>query len=119
MIPMFPPENGRSEKNEQKTNQISVSALDRATHDIANQLSIICLCCCDLRQSLAEKLLAHQLDELGRIEVAAQEVAAMIQRLKSSLQGHEPAPKKLGSVMTRIEAADSSYPIASHPALRR
>jgi hypothetical protein len=119
MTPMFPPENGPAEKNEKKTNQISVSALDRVTHDIVNQLSIICLCCCELRHSLAEKLLAHQLDELGRIEVAAQEVAAMIQRLKSSLQGHEPAPKKLASVLTRIETTDSLHPIASHPALRR
>jgi hypothetical protein len=36
MIPMFPPENGRCEENEKKTNQISVSALDRTTHDIIN-----------------------------------------------------------------------------------
>jgi hypothetical protein len=119
MIPMFPPENEPAEKNEKKTNQISVSALDQATHDIVNQLSIICLCCCELRHSLAEKLLAYQLNELRTIEVAVQEVAGMIERLKSSLQGHEPAPKKPASVLKRVEATDSFYPTMSHPALGR
>jgi hypothetical protein len=119
MNPMFPPENGRSQENEKKTDQISVAALDRATHDIANQLSIIYLCCCELRYSLAEKLLAYQLNELGAIEVAVQEVAGMIERLKSSLQGHEPALKNPASVLKRIEAPDSFYPVVSHPAPRR
>jgi hypothetical protein len=86
MIPMFPPENGRCEENEKKTNQISVSALDRTTHDIVNQLSVICLCCCELRQSLAENLLADQLNTLVRIETAVQESARLIEKLKISLQ---------------------------------
>jgi hypothetical protein len=116
---MCPPENGRGEEKERKTNQISVSALDQTTHDIANQLSIIYLCCCELRHSLGEKLLAYQLNELGTIEVAVQEVAGMIERLKSSLQGHEPVPKNRASVLKPAEATDSSYPIMSHPALRR
>jgi hypothetical protein len=118
MNSMFPPENRRGEENEE-INQSSHSAIDRATHDIANQLSIIYLCCCELRHSLAEKLLAHQLNELGMIEVAAQEVAGMIERLKSSLQGHQPVPKNPASVLKRVEATDSLYPIASYPAVRR
>jgi hypothetical protein len=118
MNPMFS-ENRRDEANERKTSQISVFALDRATHDIANQLSIIYLCCGELRQSLAEKLPTHQFNELVRIEVAVQEVAGMIERLKASLQDHEPAPKNPASVLKRVEAADSFYPIVSHPASRR
>jgi hypothetical protein len=118
MNPMCPPENGGGEEK-RKTNQISVSALDETTHEITNQLTIICLCCCELRHSLAEKLLAYQLNELRTIEVAVQEVAGMIERLKSSLQGHEPAPKKPASVLKRVEATDSFYPIMSHPALGR
>ena len=119
MNPMFPPENGRREENEKKTNQISVSTLDQATHDIANQLSIIYLCCCELRDSLAEELLTHQLNELGRIEVAVKEVARMIEKLKIGLRDHEPAPKSPASVLNRVETTDSLYPIVSHPALRR
>ena len=118
MNPLFPPENRRGEENEE-INQSSHSAIDRATHDIANQLSIIYLCCCELRHSLAEKLLAHQFNELGMIEVAAQEVAGMIERLKSSLQGHEPAPQNPASVLKRVEATDSLYSIVPYPALRR
>jgi hypothetical protein len=89
------------------------------SHDILNQLSIICLCCCELRHSLAEKLLATQLDELGRIETAVQESARLIEKLKTSLQDHELAPKNPASILTRVEAADSLYPIVSHSALRR
>jgi hypothetical protein len=119
MKPMFPPENGRSQENEKKTNEISVAALDRATHDIANQLSIIYLCCCELRYSLAEKLLAHQLNELGRIETAAQESARLVEKLKTSLRDHDRTPQKPASILTRVEATDSFYPIISYPALRR
>jgi hypothetical protein len=118
MNPLFPPENRRGEENEE-INLSSHSAIDRATHDIANQLSIIYLCCCELRHSLAEKLLAHQLNELGMIEVAAQEVAGMIERLKSSLQGYEPAPKNPASVLKRVETTDSLYPVISYPSVRR
>ena len=119
MNSMFTPENRRGEENEKKTNQTSPSAIDHVTHDIVNQLSIIFLCCCELRHSLGEKLLANQLDEFERIEGAVQEAAKMIQTLQTSLQGHERAPKKLASVLTREEAPDSLYPIVSHPELRR
>lgn len=90
MNPMFPSQNGRSEKNQKKS---SPSTIERATHDIVNQLSIICLCCCELRHSLAEKLLANQLDELGKIEGAVQEAAQMIEKLKANLQDYEHAEK--------------------------
>jgi hypothetical protein len=115
MNSMFPPENRRGEKNLPKA---SSSTIEHVTHDIVNQLSIICLCCCELRHSLAEKLLAHQLDELGKIEVAVQEAAKMIQTLKTNLQDDERASKKL-AVLTRVEPPDSLYPIVYHPELRR
>jgi hypothetical protein len=89
------------------------------THDIVNQLSIICLCCCELRQSLAEKLQADQLNELGRIETTVQESARLIEKLKTSLQDHERASKKLPSILTQAEATDSLHPIVSYRALRR
>ena len=119
MNSMFPPEDGCGEENKSKTNRTAPSAIDRVTHDIVNQLSIICLCCCELRHSLAEKLLANQLDDLGKIEVAVQEAAKMIQTLKTNLQDYERAPKKLASVLTRVEAPDSVYTIVYHPELRR
>jgi hypothetical protein len=119
MNPMFPPKNRRDEENEKKTNQTSPSAVDRVTHDIVNQLSVICLCCCELRHSLAEKLLPNQLDELGRIENAAQESARLIEKLKTTLYDQERASKKPAPILTRVEATDSLYPIASHSALRR
>jgi hypothetical protein len=119
MNPMFPPENRCGEENKKRTNQISFSTLDRTTHDIVNQLSIICLCCCELRHSLAEKLLPDHLNELGRIETAVQESARLIEKLKTNLQHHEPATKQPASILTRVEAADSLYPTASHSALRR
>jgi hypothetical protein len=119
MNPMCLPESSCSEENKKRPNQISVSTLDRTTHDIVNQLSIICLCCCELRQSLAERLLPDHLNELGRIETAVQESARLIEKLKTSLQDHEPARKKPASILTRVEATDSLYPIASHSALRR
>src|SRR5262245_8677984 len=118
MNPMFPAENKRGAEDE-NINHSSPSVIDRTTHDIANQLSIIYLCCCELRHSLAEKLLAHQLNELGMIEVAAKEVAGMIERLKSSPQGHESVPKNPASILKRVEAPDSLYFIASYPAVRR
>jgi hypothetical protein len=109
MNPMFPAENARGKENEKKTNHISAFAIDRVTHDIVNQLSIICLCCCELRDSLAEKLLSNQLNELGKIEAAVQAAAKMIEELKAILQDHEPAPTKLASVLNRVEATDSFY----------
>ncbi|HEY6366114.1 MAG TPA: hypothetical protein VI585_15135 [Candidatus Binatia bacterium] len=83
MNPLFPSENRRGKENE-KINQSSHSAIDGATHDIANQLSIIYLCCCELRCSLAEKLLPNQLDELGRIETATQESARLIEKAQNN-----------------------------------
>lgn len=118
MNPFFPSENRCGEETEEM-NQSSHCAIDRTSHDIANQLSIIYLCCCELRCSLAEKLLPNQLDELGRIETATQESARLIEKLKTTLHDQERASKNPASILTRVQATDSLYPIASNSALRR
>ena len=61
------------------------SALDRMTHDIINRLTVIHLCSCELRQSIAEKLEPDQLKEFNRLEVAVLEAADMIHQLPSQL----------------------------------
>ena len=62
------------------------SAIDRMTHDIVNQLSVISLCCCELRSSFAEELESDQLLEFERIETAIQAAANMIQQLKAIIR---------------------------------
>src|SRR5262245_13553412 len=64
--------------------------IDRITHDIVNQLCIICLGCCELRNSLDAKLNSDQLDEFKRIEGAVQDAATKIQHLKAMLHAHLP-----------------------------
>ena len=62
------------------------SVIDRVTHDIVNQLSVISLCVCELRSSFAEELESDQLLEFNRIETAAQAAAEMIQQLKAIIR---------------------------------
>ena len=76
------------------------SVIDRITHDIVNQLSVISLCCCQLRGSFAEELESDQLLEFERIETAVQAAANMIQQLKAIIRvdSADPAPGE----MTRL-----------------
>ncbi len=85
---ILPPTNKQKDTTS-KPKQSPPSAIDRMTHDIVNQLSIISLCCCELRNSAAEKLESDQLKEFGRIEIAVQQAADMIQQLKESLLDNE------------------------------
>ena len=62
------------------------SVIDRVTHDIVNQLSVISLCICELRSSFAEELESDQLLEFKRIETAVQAAAEMIQQLKAIIR---------------------------------
>ena len=62
------------------------SVIDRVTHDIVNQLSVISLCICELRSSFAEELESDQLLEFNRIETAVQAAAEMIQQLKAIIR---------------------------------
>ena len=70
----------------QLTNSSEPSVIDHITHDIVNQLSVISLCCCELRNSVAEKLESDQLKEFKRIEIAVQDAADMIQQLKAIIK---------------------------------
>ena len=80
-----------SRETRRKDSKIQPSVVDSITHDIVNHLSIICLCSCELRNSLREKLESDQLKEFNRIEVAVQDAAEKIQKLKRILQAHQPA----------------------------
>jgi hypothetical protein len=66
------------------------SVIDRITHDIVNHLCIICLGCCELRNSLGAKLDSDQLNEFKRIEDAVQDAATKVQHLKAMLHAHLP-----------------------------
>ena len=80
-----------SGETRKENSKIQPSAIDSITHDIVNHLSIICLCCCELRNSVGEKLESDQLKEFQRIEVAVQDAAEKIQQLKRILQTHPPS----------------------------
>jgi hypothetical protein len=49
---LLPLANTRREEARTGTNKIQPSAIERITHDIVNQLSVITLCCCELRAHL-------------------------------------------------------------------
>jgi hypothetical protein len=61
------------------------SVIDRITHDIVNQLSIISLCCCELRNSVAEEPESDQLVEFNRIANMIQQLKAIIRADSSGL----------------------------------
>src|SRR5215510_8493496 len=79
-----------SEKTLNENSKIQPSVIDRITHDIVNQLCIICLGCCELRYSLDAKLDSDQLNEFKRIEGAVQDAATKLQELKAMLHAHLP-----------------------------
>src|SRR5215475_6621352 len=73
-----------------ENSKMQSSFIDRITHDIVNQLCVICLGCCELRNSLGAKLDSDQLNEFKRIEGAVQDAATKIQELKAMLHAHQP-----------------------------
>src|SRR5262245_20117121 len=73
-----------------ETIKIQSSVIDHITHDIVNQLCIICLGCCELRNALGAKLDSDQLNEFKRIEGAVQDAANKIQQLKAIMDAHLP-----------------------------
>src|SRR5215510_7725733 len=79
-----------NEKTLKENSKIPSSVIDRITHDIVNHLCIICLGCCELRNSLSAKLNSDQLNEFKRIEGAVQDAATKIQELKAMLHAHLP-----------------------------
>jgi hypothetical protein len=90
-------------------------------HDIVNQLSVISLCCCELRNTVAEKLESDQLKDFKRIEIAVQNAADMIQQLKAVVQDHGRTRTdiSLESALNRAEAGDNFHTVSSRFLLRR
>src|SRR5262245_11841031 len=91
-----------------ENSKIQSSVIDRITHDIVNQLCIICLGCCELRNSLGAKLDSDQLNEFKRIEGAVQDAATKIQELKAMLHAHPPTCDNLSEpTLNRTKGADN------------
>jgi hypothetical protein len=116
---LTPAKNCREETR--KETKIQPSVIDHITHDIVNQLSVISLCCCELRHSVGEKLESDQLKEFKRIENAVQNAADMIKQLKAVVQdhGHTRTDRSLESALNRAEAGDNFYAALSRFLLRR
>ena len=90
-LTLTPAQNCREDTR--KETKIQPSIIDRITHDIVNQLSVISLSCCELRNWATGKLEPDQLKEFTRIEIAVQNAADMIQQLKTVVaQDHGRAP---------------------------
>ena len=104
-----------------KETKIQPSVIDHITHDIINQLSVISLCCCELRNSVGEKFESDQLKEFKRIEIAVKNAADMIQQLKAVVQDHGPTrtDRSFESALNRAEAGDTFYAVLSRFLLRR
>ena len=103
----------RFREETRKETKIQPSLIDHITHDIVNQLSVISLCCCELRNSVAEKLESDQLKDFKRIEIAVQNAADMIQQLKAVVQDHGPTrtDRSLESALNRAEAGYNFYTV--------
>jgi hypothetical protein len=111
----------RFREETRKETKIQPSLIDHITHDIVNQLSVISLCCCELRNSVAEKLESDQLKDFTRIEIAVQNAADMIQQLKAVVQDHGRTRTdiRLESALNRAEAGDNFHTVSSRFLLRR
>ncbi len=105
----------RHEEIQKGANNLEPSAIDSTTHDVLNQLSVICLCCCELRSSLAEKLEANQLKEFASIEVAIQSAAETIRKLQAIVrgQGHPLNNGKSQSAWHGAKAETNSHTFSS------
>jgi hypothetical protein len=100
--------------------KVQPSIIDRIAHDIVNQLSVIGLCCCELRNSATDKLEADQLKEFKRIEIAVQNAVDMIQQLKAVVvQDHGPTRTYRSSESALNRAGDNFYTVLSRFLSRR
>ena len=112
---VLPPVIKGEEEKRKNIKQIPPSSIDRMAHDIVNHLSVICLCCCELRNSVAEKLEAEQLKEFQRIEIAVQAAAKTIQELRAVAKDQE---RMLNARLKPVQTGDSFCTILA-PTLHR
>lgn len=90
----------RKSERDKLTKRRRTTDLNSQAHEIANQLSVINLCCFELRDSLAGELNGDQLRRLDTIAIAVAEAADVLDRFSESL--------KAISSFTGGEKADST-----------
>ena len=100
--------------------KIQPSIVDRIAHDIINQLSVISLSCCELRNWATDKLEPDQLKEFTRMEIAVQNAADMIQQLKAAIaQDHGRTRTDISSESALNRTEENFYTVLSRFLSRR
>ena len=90
----------RKIERDKLTKRRRIRDLNSQAHEIANQLSVINLCCFELRDSLAGELNGDQLRRLDTIAIAVAEAADLLDKVSENL--------KAISSFTGGERADST-----------
>jgi hypothetical protein len=76
----------RKSERDKLTKRRRIKDLNSQAHEIANQLSVINLCCFKLRDSLAGELNGDQLRRLDTIAMAVTEAADVLDKFSESLK---------------------------------
>jgi hypothetical protein len=91
--------------------------IDRLSHELVNQLSIIMLTCFKLSESLTGKLERGEMQNLQTLESAVQEVGELVDQIAARLQNKSPTGNfALNPSSNNNSVQDNVYPIA--PRLR-
>jgi len=80
----------RKSERDKVTKRRRIRDLNSQAHEIANQLSVINLCCFKLRDSLAGELNGDQLRRLDTIAMAVTEAADVLDKFSESLKAISP-----------------------------
>ena len=80
----------RKIERDKLTKRRKIRDLNSQAHEIANQLSVINLCCFKLRDSLAGELNGDQLRRLDTIAMAVTEAADVLDKFSESLKAISP-----------------------------
>ena len=80
----------RKSERDKVTKRRRIRDLNSQAHEIANQLSVINLCCFKLRDSLAGELNGDQLRRLDTIAIAVTEAADVLDKFSESLEAISP-----------------------------
>jgi hypothetical protein len=76
----------RKIERDKLTKRRRIRDLNSQAHEIANQLSVINLCCFELRDSLAGELNGDQLRRLDTIAIAVAEAADLLDKVSENLE---------------------------------
>jgi len=80
----------RKSERDKVTKRRRIRDLNSQAHEIANQLSVINLCCFKLRDSLAGELNGDQLRRLDTIAMAVTEAVDVLDKFSESLKAISP-----------------------------